>query len=202
VHGTYPFDQWRAPQVLIDRYALKVPADAPAGSEPLSVSMGGGRGGPCEAPLGNITVDAVERVYSPPPVDVPVPAVAGTLITPGGGGPAAALAGYNLSPGPPVTLSLIWQALAPLDQDYTVFVHIIDGDTGQLVAQADAEPRAGTYPTSMWQPGEYISDEYHFDLPAGRYTAQVGLYRPENGQRLAQPGGAADFIVLPAFELK
>jgi len=30
VHGTYPFDQWRAPQVLIDRYALKVPADAPA----------------------------------------------------------------------------------------------------------------------------------------------------------------------------
>ena len=96
----------------------------------------------------------------------------------------------------------VWHALAPLDKDYTVFVHILDASNGQLVAQADAQPRAGSYPTSLWQPGEYITDDYHFDLPPGRYTAQVGLYLPENGQRLTQPGGAADFIALPAFEIR
>jgi len=91
---------------------------------------------------------------------------------PGGG----ALLGYNLSPGSPVTLSLVWQSLAPLDQDYTVFVHILDDNTGQLVAQADR--RAARRHVSH-QPvagrANIISDEYQFNLPPGRYTAQVGL---------------------------
>jgi hypothetical protein len=192
VHGTFPFKQWATNQVLIDRYALKVPADAPPGATPLELTMSGGR---CQAPLGAVTVESVNRVYSPPTVDVPIPPSASNLAG------LAALVGYNLSPGPPLALSLVWQSLAPMDKDYTVFVHIVAAN-GQLVGQADAEPRGGTYPTSMWQPGEYISDEYDFNLPRGRYTAQVGLYLPENGQRLPQQDGAADFIVLPAFELQ
>ena len=198
VHGTYPFDQWSIPQVLIDRYALKVPADAPAGSQPLMINLSGGK---CVAPLGAINVGAVDRVYTLPPVAVPISPAAGTLSAPGSATALAALAGYTVTAGRPATLSLAWHALAPMEQDYSVFVHVLDG-AGQLVAQADAEPRAGSYPTSLWQPGEYLTDDYHFSLPPGRYTAQVGLYLPENGQRLAQPGGAADFIVLPEFEIR
>ncbi len=192
VHGSFPFSQWAANQVLIDRYALKVPDDAPPGATPLQLSMSGGR---CQAPLGVVQVAAVDRTYSPPTAGVTLPPAASHL------GDRAALYGYSFSPGQPVTLSLVWQSLAPLDKDYTVFVHVLDA-AGQIVAQADAEPRGGTYATSLWQPGEYITDDYHFNLPAGRYTAEVGLYQLETGARLAQLGpGAADRIMLPAFEV-
>ncbi len=193
VHGTYPFSQWAVPQFLIDRYALKVPADAPPGPTPLSVSVRGGRGGPCQAPLGTVTVSAVDRIVTAPPVAViPTPPMS-TL------GEAVMLYGYTLTPGHPTTLSLAWKSLAPLDQDYTVFVHILDA-SGQIAAQTDSEPRAGTYPTSMWQPGEYVTDDYHFDLPPGHYTVDVGLYLPENGARLTLAGDAGDRLTLPGFD--
>src|SRR5262249_40678428 len=149
---------------------LKVPADAAPGAAPLAVSMRGGAAGPCTASLGNIQVGAVDRAFSPPTVDVPVPAAAGTLSG------TVRLFGSNLSPGSPATLTLVWQALAPMDKDYTVFVHVYDEGTGQLAAQADNEPRGGTYATTLWQAGEVVTDEYHFTLPPGRYSAQVGLY--------------------------
>lgn len=194
VRGSFPFNQWGPGQVLIDRYALKVPADAPPGDTPLKLSMSGGR---CRAPLGTVAVSAVERLYNPPMVAnqrIAADSVFGGL---------AALYGYTLSPGQPVTLNLVWKALAPMDQDYSVFVHVVDAATGQIVAQADAEPRGGTYPTSMWQPGEYISDDYHFDLPAGRYSAEVGFYLPETGYRLATTtGGGSNSLILPQFDLK
>ena len=110
----------------------------------------------------------------------------------------AALYGYTLTPGAPTTLQLVWQSLAPIDQDYSVFIHVLD-DHGQLVAQADAEPRGGTYATSMWQPGEYITDDYHFDLAPGRYTLALGLYLPETGYRLPPAPGATDSLFLPDF---
>jgi hypothetical protein len=194
VHGTLPFKQWAANQVLIDRYALTVPADAPPGATPLKLTMSGGR---CQASLGAVTVEAVNRVYSPPPVAAQ--RIAADSIF---GDELAALYGYTLSPGQPTRLQLVWKSLGITDQDYSVFVHVLDAASGQMVAQADAEPRGGTYPTSMWQPGEYITDDYHFDLPPGRYVAEVGLYLPENGFRLATTGSDAASLTLPEFELK
>src|SRR5579859_6269461 len=194
VHGTFPFNQWPAGQLLIDRYALKVPADAAPGPTPLSASMGAGRGGPCQAPLGTISVRAVDRAFNPPNTGATLAAAQGSL------GNVAALYGYSLTPGHPTSLTLAWKSLAATDQDYTVFVHVLDAN-GQVAAQTDSQPRGGAFPTSLWQPGEFVSDDYHFDLAPGRYTIELGLYLPETGQRLSLPAGAGDRISLPAFDV-
>ena len=50
-------------------------------------------------------------------------------------------------------LTLYWSARAPMAANYTVFVHVLD-DQGKIIAQADAQPRGGDYPTSLWETGE------------------------------------------------
>jgi hypothetical protein len=86
-----------------------------------------------------------------------------------------------------VRLTLFWQVLAPLDADYTTFVHLRN-DSNQTVAQADAQPLAGAYPTSRWQPGETVIDELLLplptDLPPGDYRLLLGLYRWDTLARL------------------
>ena len=56
-------------------------------------------------------------------------------------------------------------------------MHILD-ENGVLVAQLDRLP--GGYPTSDWQPGELIRDQYAIPipgtLPSGRYTLETGFY--------------------------
>jgi hypothetical protein len=109
------------------------------------------------------------------------------------------LVGYRVEPGPPTRLILVWQALARTEADYTVFLHALDS-AGQVAAQRDAQPRAGNYPTSLWEPGEYIEDDYAFDLPPGTYTFAAGLYLPETGERLTGPG-ASDAIPLAPVQV-
>ena len=102
------------------------------------------------------------------------------------------LQGYSLSvdrllPGESLDLTLFWAPRGRPMRDYTVFVHILD-DQGQLRRQADAPPRAGRYPTSVWDAGELIADLHTLllapDLPAGEYRLAIGLYDPETGQRV------------------
>jgi len=98
-------------------------------------------------------------------------------------------------PGEPVPLQFYWRAAATLPQDYTVFVHLLD-DTGQLAAQADAEPRGGAYPTSAWVADDVIPDKHTLNLPAnlapGEYALRIGLYLAPNGPRLPlKPSGDA-----------
>jgi hypothetical protein len=62
--------------------------------------------------------------------------------------------------------------------------------TGATVwAQDDAMPGRGSYPTSRWQAGEVIIDEYRLalpaNLPAGNYAIEVGMYSLQMGARLA-----------------
>jgi hypothetical protein len=86
-----------------------------------------------------------------------------------------------------VQLTLHWRALAPSSANYTVFVHLLDA-AGQLRAQKDAQPLNGVRPTSAWQPGEWLEDQYSFlvpaDAPTGAYTLAVGLYDGVTGKRL------------------
>ena len=56
-------------------------------------------------------------------------------------------------------LALHWRSLQPIEQDYVVFVHLIDPKTGRLVAQNDGQPRNGAYSTSRWAAGEWVRDE-------------------------------------------
>jgi hypothetical protein len=93
----------------------------------------------------------------------------------------------ELSPGGQLGVNLQWQGLTDIDQDFTIFVQILDRDDN-IVGQADSWPLQGTFPTSHWQPGERVSDPYIIqlapDLPPGRYRLHIGLYLLETLQRL------------------
>jgi 4-amino-4-deoxy-L-arabinose transferase-like glycosyltransferase len=123
-------------------------------------------------------------------------------------GGAAQLLGYSLdtqtvAPGGTLYLTLYWQALAPLDRDYTVFTHLLGehnpATNGPLWAGHDGQPDGGHYPTRVWQPGQIVLDVHPLtipvDAPAGEYRLETGLYLLESMTRL--PATAADGNALP-----
>lgn len=95
------------------------------------------------------------------------------------------LAGYDVLPAPlqsggTLYLQLHWLVAASPTHDWTVFTHVVDPATGQVVAGHDSRPGAGSLPTPRWQPGWRILDEYEIGLPAGltpgEYLLRAGLY--------------------------
>jgi hypothetical protein len=116
-------------------------------------------------------------------------------------GQQIALAAYQFQPEADyIGLTVAWQAQTPPLADYTVFVQLIDTDTGQRVAGIDTQPMAGAWPTSRWVRGEVVLDEYLLavppDIAPGAYYVIAGLYRPETGQRLALADGR-DYWTVP-----
>jgi hypothetical protein len=101
-----------------------------------------------------------------------------------------------------VRLTLCWQALAPVQGDYTVFTHLLDAQ-GTLQGQKDAKPLAGARPTITWARGEALVDVYEITLSpqatAGAYVLVLGLYQPEKDRRVPQvaPRAGATEIRLP-----
>ena len=93
----------------------------------------------------------------------------------------------TLIPGGQLNLVLHWQGLAPMNQDYTVFVQVLD-DQERIVGQIDAWPRQGTFPTSQWSPGATVRDPHQLwldgDMPPGRYRLYVGWYLLADLRRL------------------
>jgi len=103
------------------------------------------------------------------------------------------LIGYDVDkpraqPRDAIDVTLYWRARQEMDQDYTVFTHLID-DEGEIWAQVDDQPLGGDYPTSFWNPGQVIEDQYELtlesDIPAGEYEVEVGFYLAPTGERLA-----------------
>jgi len=101
------------------------------------------------------------------------------------------LTGYQLSQpatgGGQLHLTLFWQAEAPIELDFTVFVQLVDRNNA-ILAQGDSKPQRGFYPTPSWQPGEQIVDAYTLslpgDIPPGSYDIILGFYEADNGARL------------------
>jgi hypothetical protein len=92
-----------------------------------------------------------------------------------------------VEPGQSLPLQLTWQALSPLTESYTVFVHLTDAN-GQGHGQVDGPPLNGLYPMYLWQPGIRYPDNRTLDLPPelppGRYRLETGLYPLGGGDRL------------------
>ena len=103
-----------------------------------------------------------------------------------------ALVGYDLDrrtarPGETIHLTLYWRALAEMEEEYTVFTHVL-GEEDRLWAQMDSQPQGGAAPTSSWQVGQVIEDHYDLaikpDTPPDVYDIEVGLYLAATGRRL------------------
>jgi hypothetical protein len=95
-----------------------------------------------------------------------------------------------------VHLALYWQSVSKSRSDYTVFVHILDS-SGKVVVQSDREPLDGNYPTSVWDAGEIIKDEYDLTIPSDASTPlkiEIGMYAQPSLKRL--PVGDSDRILL------
>jgi len=85
-----------------------------------------------------------------------------------------------------IWVRLTWRATAPLDADYTVFLHYLRD--GAVLAQADSRAAGGHYPTPVWRPGDVIHDDHYLDdldtpLP-GRDLLLFGFWQPESGAKL------------------
>jgi len=109
----------------------------------------------------------------------------------------AALEGAAVSgavePGGVLELALLWNVTARTPESWTQFVHLVGN--GVSIPLADGAPRAGTYPTWAWSPGERVADTWTLalpdDLPPGEYRLQLGFYRQDSGERMpATQGGA------------
>jgi hypothetical protein len=114
------------------------------------------------------------------------------------------LAGYDVIPDAPrpgdgLILRLHWSVDAVPTADWTVFTHLFGpspaGDS-MVLAGHDSQPGSGSLPTSRWQPGWRIIDEYSIllpeDLPPGHYGLEAGLYQA-SGARL--PAGDAGVML-------
>jgi 4-amino-4-deoxy-L-arabinose transferase-like glycosyltransferase len=93
-----------------------------------------------------------------------------------------------------LVVRLQWHATAPLADDYIVFVHYLRD--AQRVAQHDAQPAGGHYPTTRWKAGDLINDTHPISLgdapDPGRDQLLVGLYRVSDGRHLELLDGAGN----------
>jgi hypothetical protein len=111
------------------------------------------------------------------------------------------LRGYDLVADPP-GIVLYWQAKAPMSEDFTVFVHVLDAG-GQIVGQMDSQPLEGNYPTSWWAPGELIVDRRSAPVKTpGSYRLLVGWYRLSDGSRLPLADGSGSSLDLGIFTIQ
>jgi len=190
-HNGFPADEWRGGETVWSSFPLDMPANTQPGAywlefgayladgQRLQTSQGGDR-----LLLG------------------PVVAAAG----PSSATPQAELGG-QVGLLPPnlrrtaggLDVDLTWLPVRKPDQDYSVFVHVLDA-AGKLVAQDDGPPDGGSWPARYWLPGVAVPDAHHVTLPslgAGVYRVSTGLYRPDTGQRLASstPGPEPDSIL-------
>ncbi|HET91965.1 MAG TPA: DUF2142 domain-containing protein [Chloroflexi bacterium] len=167
-----------------DRYVLLVPGTAytpdeaqievgvydPTTGDRLPVRDAGGR------PLGD-NVRFGKVVIQPRAGDLPHPIAVNF-------GDRMALVGYDLDrrvlhPGEEVTLTLYWEGLRPMDENYNVSVQFIDA-AQRKAAQRDGWPVDGAAPTGTWQPGQVVTDIYPLvispDAAAAVYDVRVVAY--------------------------
>jgi hypothetical protein len=106
----------------------------------------------------------------------------------------AKLLGYDLGanraePGGGIPLTLYWQGLDWMGDDYTIFTKLLAA--GQTVhGGRDRLPREG-YRTLYWAPGEIITDPFGIPVdahaPDGVYYINVGLYKEVEQQAVSLP---------------
>ena len=176
----YPPDLWREGDVVRDVYRIQMNEDRPAMCRVAIRVLVGGEF------LGEVSSPGALRLTGAPisTEEIAYP-LSYTL------GEQVELISYDVedsspAPGEPLEVTLYWRVLAEMNEDYTVFVHLL-GENGTLHGQGDGPPLNNDYPTAYWSPDEVLADTHSVsledDLPTGVYLL-VGLYRLADGTRL------------------
>ncbi len=198
LRGLFQPDLWPKNRAFPDRHHLTLPPDLPPGRYRLDLGLyypgQPEQRLPVEGkdyfPLASLSVGGAAMQPTPgTPADITY-------------GDQLRLFGYDfdcnqgrashVTPPAKCIVNLYWQAVRPMDRDYTVFVHLVGGD-GAKVTQHDARPGDAFFPTSTWLPGARVFDPHPLDLPAelppGDYTVLVGIYHPPTAERLQAVDG-------------
>jgi 4-amino-4-deoxy-L-arabinose transferase-like glycosyltransferase len=198
VGGLRPFHEQPVGSEILDQHGLLVPAGTPPGSYQLGLGVyrledgkwldvveQNGTPQGVQADLGTIEVRAPSM---PPPVEV--------LFVEHGRradfGSGIRLLGYSVAgesfrPGDTLEMTLFWQALAELNEDYHVSLRLQDGG-GQERAALQGPLSKSDYPTSAWAEGQLVRGFQSLLLPAnltdGEYHLFLSLSRLADGQPL------------------
>jgi hypothetical protein len=191
----YPPDLWRAGDIVRDVHRLPVGEEGPAMCR-VSVSVLID-----DELLGEVSSPGMLKLTAAPiPLEEIAHPVAYTL------GDQVELIGYDIAASPSgetLDVTLYWHSLSEMDQDYVVFVHLLD-EEGGVYGQGDGPPLTNDYATSYWAPGEVLADEHTIALKGGlSLDAQllVGLYRGADGVRLPAYDAAGERVPDDAIRL-
>lgn len=184
--------EWPVDEVVCRRLRLQLPEELSPGAYELELV------GDETVPVAQLTVEPSTRVFELP--DEAAEKITQVGAEFGRDATEIRLHGYSATPvedGAELAVTLLWQAASTPGASYKAFIHMLD-DSGQIVAQSDAEP-GDNYATSEWVAGQVISDVHMLagesDLPGGTYRLLVGLYDPLSGERV--PARDGDSTPLP-----
>lgn len=88
-------------------------------------------------------------------------------------------------PGQQVTVSHYFRANRAPPEGWSLFTHVVDPTSGQMLLNADHEPQGGAAPVGSWPVGRVVEDTHAFmlpPLPGGSARVAVGFWRDD--QRL------------------
>lgn len=159
---------------------LALPPDLPPGPYALQAGFATAAGEVGQFPL---PATGSQLMVSGPPTAPTQPSqVLEHLVAPG-----LRLHGYDLSneevtPGDSLWLTLYWEGIEVMPQDYTLALRLLDSG-GQVMMAEEILPVSANYPTSAWPVPSYVRGPHLLSLPTG---LAPGQYRFE----LASAGAA------------
>jgi hypothetical protein len=189
-----PLGWWKQGQIVKDRRTVELVSATPPGPYYVEVHVYSPSAGSwlepegeCDSLLGPVQVSRRE----PPALEnLDMEHSIGAVL-----GERVRLLGHNIEsgfrPGDNIHLTLFWQCQEEMRQDYIVFTHLVD-EKQDIWGQKDNPPVDGFYPTSRWEVGEIVRDQYDIlispEAPPGEYQIEVGMYLAETGERLEVVG--------------
>jgi hypothetical protein len=189
--------EWLPNEVIVERYEIPIAFDAQAGDYDLKLGFSDlttGQDILQPTPLQTLRVTETARPHAVVPPDALANfnvQIALLNATANGVRSAPELPAITVKPGETIGLGLNWLAQQQVDESYTIFVHLIDGNN-RLIAQRDYTPMGGAFPTHLWIPkwiaGQSVNDPYHLkvpaDLPPGEYFIETGMYGMTSQRRV------------------
>ena len=194
--GRYPTTNWEPHILFADTYRVHIPETAYAPDQAVvQVGLYLPNGPRLATPDGDdalrLTAVEIRPVSEPQSGEFPNPLTLNFDTK-------AMLVGYALDrrvvePGETVRLTLYWQALAPMDKNYSIIAHVL-GVENQVWARNSGWPAGGSAPTGAWAPGQVVEDVRDLTVglttPPSFYDIELAVYDDTENKRL--PIVAAD----------